>query len=293
MLKRGALLRVHVALFTSALVALSASAAPVRGYVLEQEIVTRSRRADGTLREVVQRKTVRLAGDRARLDDEYGEALIVRLGRRLAGGGEVIQLDDLLMSYERKTFRTIRAQWKSVNALLLEQIAETPSTRIGDRADLIDQLTNQEGKWREIWKLPPGPERERLLAKYNLPAEPTEVIVRASEEENGGKKEIIGIECVRYEAAEDGVVTDCAWIAPELPFDTRYYEFMELWGWIRNALADALRKVKGLPLASSQRKRTGVEIELRTRSIEEKTLDTSIFEIPPDYRERKRKSTFR
>ncbi len=289
-------MRSHVALFASALAALSASAAGLPGYVLEQEIITRSRRVDGTPREVFERKIVYLAGDRARLEDAMdesfeatsGEPIIVRLGRG-SGGGELIQLDDLLESYERKTFKTLRAQWRSLNKLLLEQIAETPPTRIADRADLIDQLTDSEEKWAEIWKLPPGPERRRLIAKYALPPWPPEVSVRATDE----KKELLGIECVRYEATENGVVTDSAFIAPKLRFDGRYYEFMELQGWIGKALAEALLKVKGLPLGSSQRYRSGVEIELRTKSIEERELEPLLFEIPADYKERKRKSTFR
>ena len=288
MRKRGGLLRIHAALFASALVALTASAARVRGYVLEQEIITRSRRRDGTFREIVERKTVYLAGERARLDDEYGESLIVRLGRR-PGGGEVIQLDTILENYERKTFKKLRAHWKSLNALLLEQIEQTPATRLGDRADLVDQLTNSEEKWQLIWKLPEGPERGRLVGKYALPPEPPVVKVRSTEE----RKKILGKDCCRYEAAENDLVTDSAWIAPELRFDGRYYEFMELWGWIGKALAEALREVGGLPLLTSMRRRTGVEIELRTRSVEERELDPSIFEVPPDYRERKRKSAFR
>lgn len=277
-------MRSHVVLFASTLAALSASAAGLPGYVLEQEIITRSRRADGTLREIVERKTVYLAGDRARLEDESPDTLVVRLDR-----SELFELDDLLESFKRSTFKKLRAQRKSANALLLEQIAETPPTRIADRADLIDELTNGEEKWNEIWKLPPGPERRRLVAKYALPPGPPEVSVRATDE----KKELLGIECVRYEATENGVVTDSAFIAPKLRFDGRYYEFMELQGWIGKALAEALSKVKGLPLGCSQRYRSGVEIELRTKSIEEMELDPSLFEIPAGYKERKRKSTFR
>ena len=55
-------MKTHVAVAASlvtlvtlvALVAASASAAEIQGYVLEQEIVTRTPRADGTLREVVE-----------------------------------------------------------------------------------------------------------------------------------------------------------------------------------------------------------------------------------------------
>jgi hypothetical protein len=278
----AAALATLVALF--ALSALSASAAELQGYVLEQEIITRSPRADGTLREVVERKTVYLAGDRARLENEYGEALIVRLDRR-----EVIELDDLLMNYVRKTFEKLRAQWQSINAQLLEQVEETPPTRVADRADIIDQFTHGEEKWQLIWGLPEGPERERLVRKYCLPDSPPEVEVSVTDE----KKKILDRECVRYEAAEDDVVTDSAWIAVKLRFDARYYEFMELWGWIGKALSQALREVKGLPLVTSMRLRTGVEIEVRTKSIREETLDASLFEVPAEYIERKRKSGFK
>ena len=285
-------MKTHVAVAASlvtlvtlvALVAASASAAEIQGYVLEQEIVTRTPRADGTLREVVERKTVYLAGDRARLEDEYGEALIVRLDRR-----EVIEIDDVLENYERKTFKKLRARWKSINAQLLEQVEETPPTRVADRADIIDQFTNGEEKWQQVWDLPEGPERERLVRKYCLPDDPPEVEVSVTEE----KKKILDRECVRYEAAEDDVVTDSAWIAVKLRFDASYYEFMELRGWLGKALAEALREVKGLPLWTSMRLRTGFEIELRTKSIREEKLDESLFEVPAGYTERKRRSAFK
>jgi hypothetical protein len=280
-------LRTHAAAIAAslfALFALSASAAGLQGYVLEQEIITRTPRADGTLREVVERKTVYLAGDRARLEDDYGEVLIVRLDR-----SEVIEIDDVMENYERKTFDKLRAQWKSINAQLLEQIEETPPTRVADRADIVDQFTNGEEKWEQIWGLPEGPERERLVRKYCLPDAPPEVEVSVTDEE----KKILDKECVRYEAAEDGVVTDSAWIAVKLRFDARYYEFMELWGWVGKALAEALREVKGLPLGTSMRLRTGVEIELRTKSIREEELDESLFELPTGYVERKKKSGFK
>ena len=88
-------------------------------------------------------------------------------------------------------------------------------------------------------------------------------------------------------------MTDSAWIAVKLRFDARYYEFMELWGWVGKALAEALREVKGLPLGTSMRLRTGVEIELRTKSIREEELDESLFELPTGYVERKKKSGFK
>jgi hypothetical protein len=281
-------LRTHVTVATLAafvaLFALSATAAGIEGYVLEQEIITRSPRADGTLREVVERKTVYLTSDRARLENEYGEALIVRLDRR-----EVIEIDDVMENYQRKTFDKLKAQWKSINAQLLEQVEETPPARVADRADIIDQFTNGEEKWRLIWDLPEGPERERMVRKYCLPDAPPEVEVSVTDE----KKKILGRECVRYEAAEDDVVTDSAWIAVKLHFDARYYEFMELWGWLGKALAEALPEVKGLPLVTSMRLRTGAEIEVRTKSIREEKLDELLFEVPGKYVERKRKSAFK
>ncbi len=258
-------------------------AATVRGHKIRQELITRAPRADGTVRVRRERMTVHLAGDKARLGREDGTVTIVRLRP-----GEIVEIDDLLKSYERKSFKRLRRQWAALNALLLEQIEGTP---LGHprRAELIDQLTDGREKWGEIWKLPEGEGRARLIRKYGLPEKPPKIEVRAAKEIG----EIAGRDCRLYEALEDGRVTDLAYLALRIPFDRRYYEFMELAGWIGPELAKGLRRARGLPLRTLMRVRGGGEIELRTESVTRGEFKVSLFEIPDGYKERRPKASFR
>ena len=119
------------------------------------------------------------------------------------------------------------------------------------------------------------------------------------------EEKVAGVECRRYESLENGRATDRARIAEDMPFDRRYYEFMELTGWIGPELADGLRKAKGVkrgkgvPLETTMHFRTGGSVEIRTKSVTPadepagKELDIKLFEVPEGYTERKSKSTFR
>jgi hypothetical protein len=228
--------------------------------------------ADGAPRERVAReaKTLYLVRDRARLRDETGEGtLVVRLDR-----GEVYVLDEMFMSYDRRTFDAMRREWTLRNALQLEQVRALPPDH-PDRADIVDLLEDGPEKWREIRALADGPARDALLGKYALPPREPVVEVRASEE----TKTIAGHECRRYEGLDDGRVTSWAYVAPALPFDPRYYEFMELSQWIGPELAARLRRVRGLPLESAILYRTGVRFELATTSVVERELDESLFDV--------------
>lgn len=259
------------------------SARTVGGHEIEQEIIERTPRADGTTRVRRERMTVHLAGDKARIDREDGTALIVDLGKRV-----MIQLDTLVKSYTRSSFKQLREDRERLNAILLDQIADIP---LGHprRAELVDQLTDGPEKWRQIWDLPEGGPRAALVRKYRLPEKPPKIEVRAAKE----TKDIAAQKCRRYEALEDGKVRDWAYLAPRLPFDARYYEFMRLIGWIGRELAKALARVRGLPVWTIMHVRDGGEIEIRTRSVAPRELDASLFEIPPGYKEPKPKASFR
>jgi hypothetical protein len=317
-------LRSALLILTAAAFSLPARAATVKGYDLRQVLVARApaRSAEGRtgVRAVVaketeekkgesgsraaagevadknsqagarerdpdprERMTVLLAGDRGRLEREDGTVVVVRLDRQ-----EMVELDLLLRAYERRSFRELREQWRQLNALLLEDIENTPPAHPA-RAELVDRLDNGPEKWRDIWRLPPGPGRSRLIAKYNLPDEPPEIEVRRTRE----TRLVAGLECRVYESLEDGRARDRASLAESVPFDRRYYEFMELSGWIGPELAEGLKRARGLPLETTMRRRDGTVIELRTEAVTERELDTSLFEVPEGFRERRRRSTFR
>ena len=254
-----------------------AMAATVRGYEIKQTLTARSPVADEKPPEVM---TVYLAGDRARLEHkESGEITIVRLRE-----GEILEIDDLLGCYDRKLFRKLRKQRQMQNALLLEQIAGTPSHL--ERAELIENLQNGPEKWREIWKLPKGEARAALVKNYNLPDKPPRIEVRRTKE----KKKVAGVDCQRWESTEDGEVADWAYLAARIRFDPRYYEFMEFVGWVGPELAEGLRRAKRLPLESVMHLHDGGTVEIETQSVTERDLDTALFEVPEGYKERKPKA---
>jgi hypothetical protein len=262
----------------AALAAAAAMATTVRGYEIKQTITVRS--PDPEQKPRVTKMTVYIAGDRARLELENGEITIVRLRE-----GEILEIDDLLGCYDRKHFRKLRKQWRTVNALRLEQIEGTP---LGHprRAELVDMLTDGPEKWREIWRLPKGKARAALISKYRLPDNPPKIEVRRTKE----KKKVAEVDCQRWESTEDGEVADWAYLAVRIRFDPRYYEFMELMGWIGPELAAALRRVKLLPLESVMNLRDGGTVEIETQSITERGLDASLFEVPEGFKERKSKA---
>lgn len=256
-----------------------------RGFELKQVIIRREAFPDGTIRQRRERISVYISGPRARLEEASGDVTIVRLDR-----SEALQLDLLLKSYKRKTFKELKTQWKTLNALLLEQIAGTP---LGHprRAELVDQLTDGPEKWREIWKLPPGEARSRLIERYGLTPDPPVVEIRPT----GKTKNIAGVECLEYASFENGELRDWAYLAQDLPFDRRYYEFMELWGWLGPELAGELAKLRrgGLPLATLMRSRGGREIEIFTEELRETNLDADLFELPEGFVEQQSKPAFR
>jgi hypothetical protein len=263
----------------AALAAAAAMAATVRGYEIKQTLTVRS--ADPDKKPRVTAMTVYIAGDRARLElGNSGEVTIVRLRE-----GEILEIDDLLGCFDRKLFRKLRAQWRTVNALRLEQIEGTP---LGHprRAELVDLLTDGPEKWREIWKLPKGKARAALIEKHNLPDDPPKIEVRCTKE----RKKVAEVDCQRWESTEDGEVADWAYLAVRIRFDPRYYEFMELMGWIGPELASALRRVKLLPLESVMNLRDGGKVEIETQSVTERDLDATLFEVPEGYKERKSKA---
>jgi hypothetical protein len=254
-------------------------AATVRGYEIKQTLTVRS--PDPAKRPQLAAMTVYVAGDRARLEFvNSGEIMIVRLRE-----GEILEIDDLLGCYDRRLFRKLREQWKTVNALRLEQIDGTP-LGVPRRAKLVDMLTDGSDKWREIWKLPMGEARAALIRRYNLPDDEPRIEVRRTRE----RKEIAGRDCQRWESTENGEVADWAYLAVRIRFDARYYEFMELKGWIGPQLATALRRAKLLPLESVMNLRDGGKVEISTQSIAERDLDTSLFEVPEGFKERKSKA---
>jgi len=259
------------------LAAAVAMAATVHGYEIKQTLVARSPVVDGKVRVKRQKITLYIAGDKARLELDNGEVTIVRLRE-----GEILEIDDLLGCYDRKLFRKLRAQWKTLNALRLEQIGGTP---LGHprRAQLVDMLTDGPEKWREIWKLPKSEARAGLIKKYSLPDAPPVIKVRRAKD----AKEIAGVDCRRWESTENGEVADWAYLAVRIRFDPRYYEFMEIMGWIGPELAGALRRVKLLPLESVMKLRDGGTVEIKTLSVTERDLDASLFEVPEGFKERK------
>lgn len=264
------------------------SAGTVRGHEISQELIERTPRSDGTTRVRRERMTVYLVRNRARIEREDGTALVVDLDRKVT-----IKLDTVAKSYKRKTFKQLREQWEMLNAILLEQIAAIP---LGHprRAEFIDRLTDGPEKWDLIYELPEGEPRAALLKKYRLPEKPPKIEVRAAKgTKDNGTKEIAAQKCRRYEALENGKVRDWAYVAPALPFDRRYYEFMRLIGWIGRELAKGLEAAKGLPLWTMMHIRGGGEVEIRTLSVTPRDLDASLFEIPDGYKERKRKASFR
>jgi hypothetical protein len=266
---------------------LAALGATVRGHELSQTLVTRVPLADGTVKECRESFTVSLAGERARLRHENGEDFIVRLDR-----GEVMQLDVLLRNYRRQTFKELRFAWEERNAQLLEQIEAAPPGH-PLRAELIEGLDDGPAKWAQVWKLPAGPPRARLVALYRLPEEPPVVEVRATEE----SKEVLGIATRRYESLEDGTPTAWAHLAPSLAFNPRYFEFMELQQWITPELAARLQQRSmrraGMPLETLVRTRRGVELAVTTTALREAEFDVQIFDVPEGYLEQKRKPAIR
>jgi hypothetical protein len=275
------------------LATMAVMASTVRGYVVEQTLVTRtpvaqSKIVDGKVipgKDSVDRTkmTVYIARDKARIERENDEVMIILLRK-----GEILKIDDVLECYDRKLFRKLRKQQKMQNALMLEQIAGTP---IGHprRAELIEKLHDSPEKWQEIWKLPEGDVRAALIKKYGLPDMPPNIKVQRTKQ----KKEIAGIDCQRWESTEDGEVADWAYLATRIKFDPRYYEFMELMGWIGPDLASALRRAKRLPLESVMHLRDGSTVTIKTQSVTERDLDTSLFEVPEDYNERKSRAGIR
>lgn len=265
------------------------SASTTSGHEIRQELITRTPRSDGTVRVRRERMTVYLAGDKARIEREDGTALVVDLGK-----GVMVELDTVAKSYKSKTFKQLRGQWEMLNAILLEQIAAIP---LGHRyrAELIDDLTDGPEKWGLIYELPAGEPRAALVRKYRLPERPPKIEVRAAKgTKDKETKEIAGQKCRRYEALEDGEVRDWAYVAVELPFDKRYYEFMQLIGWVGRELAKGLEAARGLPLGTIMHVRDGGEIEIRTLSVTPRELDDSLFEVPDGYKERRReKASFR
>lgn len=260
------------------------SASTTSGYEIRQELIERSPQPDGTVRVKRRGMTVYLAGDKARIDSEDGTTLIVDLDKEVT-----IELDTVARSYKKQTFKQRREQWAMLNAILLEQIDAIP---LGHRyrAVLIDDLTDGPEKWDLIYQLPEGKARAALLKKYRLPEKPPKIEVKAAEE----TKEIASQKCRRYEAFEDGKVRDWAYVAVRLPFDKRYYEFMQLIGWIGRELAKGLEAVKGLPLHTIMHIRDGGSIEVRTESLTPRELDDALFEIPDGYKPQpKEKASFR
>jgi hypothetical protein len=257
------------------------------GYELEQQLVTRVPQADGSFRERRQGFTVSIAGTKARLCYETGEHVIVRLDR-----GEVIQLDILLRNYKKKTFDDLRAAWEIANEMYLEQIEGAPLAH-PRRADLIDELTDGPQKWAEIWKLPPGDGRSRLIAKYRLPEEPPVIEVRKAAE----TKKVCDTNTQRYESLENGKPMAWAYLARSLPFDTRYFEFMELQRWILPELSAKLRERRmrkaGMPLETVMKTRGGAEVRVVTKSVRAAQLEDGLFEVPTSYKEQKSKSSFK
>lgn len=262
-------------------------ASTVRGYEIKQTIVTRSaviggkivdgKVVGGKVRVTREKMTVYVAGDKARLEFENGEVTIVLLRK-----GEILKIDDVLESYDRKLFRKLRKQWRMQNTIHLEQIAGTPISH-PNRVKLIELLHDSTEKWQEIWKLPEGDARAALIKKYGLPDKPPDIKVQRTRK----TKKIAGIDCLRWESTEDGEVADWAWLAVKIRFDPRYYEFMEFVGWISPDLARGLRRAKRLPLESVMHLRDGSTVTIETQSIKERDLDTSLFEVPEDYNERK------
>jgi hypothetical protein len=248
---------------------------------------------DGPASESRKEVTVFLDGPRARIEEPSVQSgpgptvdtvSVIRLGTH-----EVIRLDPDFRSYDRKAFGDPREEWQRLNRMYLDEIEQVPLNQPGRRARLIDELTDGPEKWRQVWALPAGPERKALVEKYRLPEEPPVVELRRT----GGRREICGVECVKYEALENGEVTDSAWIAPRLPFDRRFYDFMELWGWLGPELAEMLRGVRGLPLATVKRARDGVEVEITAVALDRRDLDAGLFEPPEGYVERKARSGLR
>jgi hypothetical protein len=260
------------------------SASTTSGHEIRQVLITRTPQSDGTVRVRRERMKVYLAGKRARIDRQDGTALIVDLDKKVT-----IELDTVARSYKRLTFKQRREQWAMLNTDLLEQIDAIP---LGHRyrAQLIDDLTDGPDKWGLIYGLPPGKARAALLKKYRLPEKPPKIEVRAAEE----TKEIAGQKCRRYEALEDGKVRDWAYVTVEIPFDKRYYEFMQLIGWIGRELAKGLEAAKGLPLHTIMHIRGGGDIEISTEAVTPRELDEALFKIPDGYKPQpKEKASFR
>ena len=260
------------------------SASTTSGHVIRQELIERTPRSGGTVRVRREGMTVYLAGKRARIDRQDGTALIVDLGKKVT-----IELETVGRSYKLLTFKQRRAQREMLDADLLDQIAAIP---LGHprRAESIDRLTDSPEKWDLLYQLPAGEPRAALIKKYRLPEKPPKVEVRAAAE----TKEIAAQKCRRYEALEDGEVRDWAYVAVRLPFDKRYYEFMQLVGWIGRELAKGLEAASGLPLHTIMHVRDGGEIEIRTESVTARELDEALFDIPDGYKPQpKEKRSFR
>ena len=257
------------------------------GYELEQQLVTRVPKPDGSFRERRQSFTVSIAKDRARLCYETGEHVIVRLDR-----GEVIQLDILLKNFKVKSFDDLRRAWEIANEMYLEGIEGAPLNH-PRRVQMIDELTDGPQKWAEVWKLPPGEGRAHLIAKYRLPEEPPVIEVRRATE----TKTICDVETRRYESLENGKPMAWAFLAPSLPFDTRYFEFMELQQWILPELSEKLRERRmrkaGMPLETVMMTRSGAEVRVVTKSVTAAEFDDALFRTPADYKEQKTKSSFK
>jgi hypothetical protein len=251
------------------------------GFELDQELVTRVPQADGTLKERREKFTVLIARDRARMKYASGEHWIIRLDKR-----HVTELDVLLRSYRTQSFDELKGAWEIANELYLEQIEGAPLAH-PRRAELIDELTDGRRKWEEIWKLPSGEGRTRLLAKYRLPEEPPVVEVKRSEE----TKTVAGVQTQRYESLENGTATTWAYLAPSMDFDARYFEFMEMRSWILPELAAKLRergmRRAGMPLETFMRTRTNVEVQVVTLAVRAASLDDATFEVPAGYTEQK------
>ena len=100
--------------------------------------------------------------------------------REVAEYGEAAEKTDRELDVLR-LLRSDLSLREIANELYLEQIEGAPLAH-PRRAQLIDELTDGPRKWEEIWKLPPGEGRTRLIAKYRLPDEPPVIEVKKSDQ---------------------------------------------------------------------------------------------------------------
>jgi hypothetical protein len=274
---------VEVAVQSAFLLAAVILGATRSGYELDQVLVNKIPRSDGSMKETRENITVCISGDRARLKQEDGEYLIARLDT-----DEVFEVDPLTRSYEPGSLKLLATE----DDLIIDQIEGFPPDH-PQRAELIDVLYNSPKKWQYIRALPAGEMRSALLQKYGLSEDPPTIVLTKSNE----KATVAGIEVERWDSTENGQANAWARLARSIAFDQRYYAFLVHQGWVSPELADLLKEKKmrkaGMPLETYIRTRWGAEVMVITKAVREVEFDDDAFLVPDDYTEQKVRSTFR